>query len=86
MASKRFRRKPVVVEAMQVAPPYKTVIDWCGATKIMDGNTVKWLLVPTWKGDMRADLGDWIIKDAHSGFYPCKPHVFEAAYEEALDE
>lgn len=40
------------------------------------------LIIPTLEGDMKASLGDYIIKGVQGEFYPCKPEIFEATYEE----
>lgn len=32
---------------------------------------------------MRADIGDWIIRDINGELYPCKPDIFAATYESA---
>lgn len=40
------------------------------------------LTVHTLEGRMRADLGDWIIKGVAGEFYPCKPDIFAATYEQ----
>ena len=34
------------------------------------------------EGRMRADIGDWVIKGVAGEFYPCKPDIFEAPYEQ----
>lgn len=39
------------------------------------------LIIPTLEGEMRADLGDWIICGVKGEFYPCKPDIFDATYE-----
>jgi len=39
------------------------------------------LTIRTLEGDMRADLGDYVIRGVAGEFYPCKPAVFEATYE-----
>ena len=39
------------------------------------------LSVHTLEGDMRASVGDWIIKGVNGEFYPCKPDIFEKTYE-----
>ena len=38
--------------------------------------------IPTLEGTMRCDSGDWIICGVKGEFYPCKPDIFEATYEE----
>jgi hypothetical protein len=40
--------------------------------------------ISTLEGTMRADLGDWIIKGIKGEFYPCKPDIFEATYEQVI--
>ena len=43
------------------------------------------LMVGTLEGDMRAALGDWIIKGVAGEVYPCKPDIFDATYEKVND-
>jgi len=38
----------------------------------------------TTEGDMKASDGDWIIKGIKGEFYPCKPDIFAATYEEVI--
>ena len=33
------------------------------------------------EGDMKASIGDFIIKGVQGEFYPCKPDIFEKTYE-----
>jgi hypothetical protein len=40
------------------------------------------LLIRTLEGDMRVSPGDYVIRGMFGEFYPCKPGVFEAIYEE----
>ena len=79
----RFRKKPVVVEAIRVGSiPHLTLAAWCGGSRLKaDGNKIAGILIPTLEGVMRADHGDWIIKGVQGEFYPCKPDIFEATYE-----
>lgn len=42
------------------------------------------LEIKTPEGVMTADLGDWIICGVQGEFYPCKPDIFEATYEEVI--
>lgn len=83
----RFRKKPVVIEALQYTPESReAVIEWCGARyRFMDddGCLQEWtyLGIQTLEGEMKACPGDWIIKGVKGEFYPCKPDIFEATYE-----
>ena len=39
--------------------------------------------IETLEGIMKASFGDYIIKGVKGEFYPCKPDIFQATYEEA---
>jgi hypothetical protein len=80
----RYRKKPVEVEAMLFAAPWKPLQEFCGSLQLVrasTGNHVIAGLISTLEGDMRADVGDWIIRGVKGEFYPCKPDIFEATYE-----
>lgn len=49
-----------------------------------DGDTPHYLRIPTLEGDMVANLNDYIIRGVQGEFYPCKPDIFEATYDEVL--
>lgn len=40
------------------------------------------LVIATLEGEMTAKPGDWIIRGVAGEFYPCKPDIFAATYEE----
>lgn len=76
----RYRKKPVVVEAME----------WTGENReeiegFLNGSYMFWdgiLYIVTLEGDMQANVGDIIIKGVQGEFYPCKPDIFALTYEE----
>ena len=39
------------------------------------------VIIRTLEGDMKADIGDFIIKGVNGEFYPCKPDIFWKSYE-----
>ena len=41
--------------------------------------------IPTLEGRMKVSDGDYVIKGVQGEFYPCKPDIFEATYEEVKD-
>lgn len=47
-----------------------------------DGRAV---VIRTLEGDMWAYPGDWIIRGVQGEFYPCKPDIFAATYEQVGD-
>lgn len=84
---KKYRKKPVVVEAVYLtANNYPEVVLWCNeglhptsnAIAIWDGFCMR---IRTLEGDMIAIFGDWIIKGINGEFYPCKPDIFEKTYD-----
>lgn len=45
------------------------------------GCTTGSLIIKTLEGDMKANIGDYIIKGIKGEYYPCKPDIFEKTYE-----
>lgn len=85
----RYRKKPVVIEAIQFTPETRQeCIRFCGARHTaIDDDGVSYetanLFIDTMEGEMMASPGDWIIRGVKGEFYPCKPDIFEATYEPA---
>lgn len=88
MSDLLYRKKPVVIEAMQFQPVGSSgedaarVESWCGGEMVV-GDQGYCLVIKTLEGRMRASPGDWIIKGVAGEFYPCKPDIFEKTYESA---
>lgn len=79
----KFRKKPVVIEAMQFTiKSSKEVSKWCNGLLGDDPEEGGYFIsISTLEGDMIAALDDWVIKGIKGEFYPCKPDIFEATYE-----
>jgi hypothetical protein len=80
----RYRKKPVEIEAILFASPWKPVQEFCPEVdfvKESGGRRIAFGLIRTLEGTMRAEIGDWLIKGVQGEFYPCKPDIFEASYE-----
>lgn len=96
----RFRKKPVVIRAVQ--------LNWRNWTEICEflggiinpDNPAEYgdfsdtcneigpyinIKIPTLEGIHTAKHGDWIIQGVLGEFYPCKPDIFEQTYE-AVEE
>jgi len=43
------------------------------------------MMIATLEGFLLVDLGDYVIRGVQGEFYPCKPHIFAATYEEVTD-
>ena len=91
----KYRKKPVVIETMRFdESSYHAMTEvarWCGGricseAKASDRTDVAyWLDIPTLEGVMKASPGDYIIRGVQGEFYPCKPNIFEDAYEVVSD-
>ena len=82
-APQKFRKKPVVIEAMQLTRENgPEVWEWADSKPFYEGGEVTGLSIYTLEGRMKAEFGDWIIKGIQGEFYPCKPDIFEATYEQ----
>lgn len=83
----RYRKRPVEVDAVR----------WTGSNKLevrvflnggRIGGTLKLsdagqaVMISALGGVVAASVGDWIIRGVHGEYYPCKPDIFEATYEE----
>ena len=95
----RYRKKPIEIEAIQYTgdngqeianfmhvsvPELRTHVD---AVLRTDGDYRKYnhIYINTPEGTMTANCGDWIIKGVKGEFYPCKPDIFDATYEEVKE-
>lgn len=80
----KYRKKPVVVEAIQFVG-FNTVeiAEFMGRSlnEITVAPFVVVLSVDTLEGRMTAQKGDWIIKGVKGEFYPCKSDIFEQTYD-----
>lgn len=90
----KFRKKPVVIEAMQLLRADENEVRaWIEGN---GGECLSWLKpsigghqgflglhIATLEGQMSmsASYGDWIIRGVKGEFYPCKPDIFEETYE-----
>ncbi len=79
---KKYRKKPVIIEAVQYTGGNKgEIIDFTNGTATTN-TCYSFLTIPTLEGTHRAEVNDWVIKGIKGEFYPCKPDIFEESYEE----
>lgn len=96
MQAIKYRKKPVVIDAMQLTDNWREVCDWVNEnttrvdplrpTAYMPSGPDADILIVTLEGDMRANPGDFIIRGVQGEFYPCKPDIFEATYDPEPNE
>ena len=81
----KFRKKPVVIDAVQWFPGIKVdgviEIDPCSPDDPAYGGYVEKGEIETREGKHTVSYGDWIITGVKGEKYPCKPDIFEATYE-----
>jgi hypothetical protein len=79
---KQYKKKPITISALQFdGENLEDIRAFCTPQPIRTDilNTV---VIPTREGDMVAGMGDYIIRGVKGEFYPCKPDIFAATYEE----
>ncbi|EPL1953331.1 TPA: hypothetical protein I8627_002156 [Citrobacter freundii] len=78
----KFRKKPVVIDAVQwTGNNAQEIYDFCGSGNRdchVCGNE---MLIQTLEGTMTASAGDYIIRGVNGEHYPCKPDIFDKTYE-----
>lgn len=83
----KFRKKPVVIDAVEWLPERKPTEfpawfwDEFKLHPQRFNQATGVLSIPTLEGVMQAQPGDWIIKGVKGEIYPCKPDIFAATYE-----
>ena len=81
----KYRKRPVVINAVQWIGDMVSVISLVGYAfpDYGEGRSGS-LRIATLEGDHECRMGDWIIKGVKGEFYPCKPDIFAATYDEEI--
>lgn len=96
-APKRYRKKPVEIEAMQwdgTAEAATPIIQWmhendasvsydCLTEPCSGDDGGHAIVIRTLEGDMTVSASDFVIRGVQGEFYPCKPDIFLATYDVA---
>ena len=84
----KYRKRPVVVEAVQYINTTDGVADVLRFVQLpleppdaIVGLFNDHLTIRTLEGTMRANPLDWIICGVKGEYYPCKPYICDATYE-----
>lgn len=88
----KYRKKPVIIEAVQYDGFNKSEIEKFVGRQLGEYvNDAAWqagaaapvrcLFIPTSVGNVEVRHGDYIIKSVIGEFYSCKPDLFERTYE-----
>lgn len=80
-----YRKKPVVIEAIQLQSlevfELISIQQFVGLCEDIFEVEEDGIIIKTLEGNMKASIGDYIIKGVKGEFYPCKPDIFEKTYE-----
>ena len=93
---KKYIKKPIEIEAIQLTKDnIIEVFDFLDEANYKETKSAEeledfsqmmlkqgYIEIETLEGMMIANFGDYIIKGVKGEFYPCKPYIFEATYEE----
>ena len=96
MMIKKYVKKPIEVESIQLTKEnIIEVFDFLDGANYKETKSVEeledfsqrmlkqgYIEIETLEGMMKASFGDYIIKGIKVEFYPCKPDIFQATYEE----
>lgn len=80
----KYRKKPVVIEAIQWnGNNLEECLNFMSDNGFLGygHNCKNQIIIKTLEGDMLANINDYIIKGVNDEFYPCKPDIFEKTYE-----
>ena len=81
---KKYRKKPVVIEAVVWnGENNDEIIEFCGEKNVefSDVFFLTKFYILTLEGKMEAAFGDYIIQGVNGEFYPCKASIFKKTYE-----
>lgn len=86
----KYRKKPVIIEAIQFTDSDERVQELIefthgNFTPHGDPEYYMYAIIQTLEGEHYAEIGDYIIKGVQGEFYPCKPDIFNTTYE-AVEE
>jgi hypothetical protein len=81
----KFRKKPVVIEAVQFTGKNAfEIFKFIGDKEALDCDMIHSTdnpVIETLDGRMECRPGDWVIRGINGEHYPCKPDIFEKTYE-----
>lgn len=88
MPAERWRKKPVVIDAVlwdESPEASETIHEWGqdGGRPVRFNDQTGTVLIDTLEGAMEGRPGDYIIRGVQGEIYPCKPEIFLATYERA---
>lgn len=84
----KYIKKPIIIEAVQWTGNnvlYVSSFFYDNKIEAIYDSESKAFIINTLEGQMKASIGDYIIKGIQGECYPCKPDIFEETYEPVDD-
>lgn len=86
-----YRKKPVVIEAIQYDGTEKSLVEIVKCFNSIKASVSSDIqddqfIIETLEGSHIASPGDYIIKGVKNEFYPCKPDIFKMTYEKVEEK
>lgn len=78
----KYVKKPIVIEAIEYKKEMSIAECMNFCDKLVYDIIDNEYAIKTLEGMMRVSEGDFIIKGVQGEFYPCKPDIFKATYDE----
>lgn len=79
----KYRRKPVVVDAIQwTGDNYAEIFEFTEGKAYLSSSHSSTLIVETLEGNMVADKGCYIIRGVNGDYCPCEENFFNKIYEQ----
>lgn len=80
-----YIKKPIMVEAIQyTGDNEEEILEFMNHKGYFkDENKKQTLIIPTLEGDMRANIGSWIVKGAIGEYYPVREDIFYDTFDKA---
>jgi len=82
---KKYRKKPIVVEAVRWdgrEETYQQLLKRWKTDRVVRIGENNSLFIHTSEGVMEAKVGDFVIRGIKGEIYPCKSEIFKETYEE----
>lgn len=78
----KYRKKPAVIDAIEwIGSNVDEVVEFMKSSYSSIFDDSQNLTIHTLEGDMKANIGDFIIRGVDGEYYPCKPEIFNKTYE-----
>ena len=79
----KYRRKPVVIDAIQwTGYNYAEIFEFTEGNAWPTHSHSDTLAVSTLEGEMMATKGCYIIRDMNGDYFPCQEDIFNKTYEQ----